>query len=213
MQIVYQICCSSGTILIADDHEIVRTGLANVIDYEDGLSVVGVARNGQVAVQLAAREKPDVVIMDLMMPVMGGVEATEKIAAVAPESRVLILTTYGTPEELQRARNAGAAGIIMKSATNKEIIRAARHIAAGETVIPPSIERLLASEPEVKLTDRQIEILQSVTRGLSNQDIALQFGITLAGVKKHMTTIYEKLGVANRAEAVTTALRKQLLKT
>lgn len=200
------------TIIIADDHEIVRTGLANVIEYEDGLSVVGVARNGEVAVQLATREKPDVVIMDLMMPVMGGVEATRKIAELSPHSRILILTTYGTAEELSKARDAGAAGILMKSATNQEIVSAVRAIAAGASVIPPAIARLLDAEPGVRLTERQIEILQSVTRGLSNHDIAVQFGITLAGVKKHMTTIYEKLGVANRAEAVTTALRNQLLK-
>lgn len=201
------------TILIADDHQIVRTGLSNVIDYEDGLTVAGVAEDGQKAVRLAATLRPDIIIMDLAMPVMDGVEALKKIPDVSPKTRVLVLTSYGTPDELIRAHQAGAAGILMKSASNREIIEAVHRIAAGETVFPPDIARILDAPPsEPDLSDRQRDILESVARGFSNQDIANQFGISLAGVKKHLSTIFNRLGVANRAEAATYALQKHLLK-
>lgn len=203
----------SITILIADDHQIVRTGLANVIDYEDGLTVVAVANDGQSALRLAAKHHPDVVIMDLVMPVMGGIEALEKMPDVSPQTRVLILTSYGSPEELIRAHQAGAAGILMKSATNREIIQAVRRIAGGGTVCPPDIARMLSTHrPKDDLSERQREILEFVARGFSNQDIADRFGITVPGVKKHMTAIFNRLGVANRAEAATYALRQQLQK-
>lgn len=202
------------SILIADDHEVVRTGLATVIDYEDGLEVVGVAKNGQLAVQLSAELHPTVVIMDLVMPVMGGVEATERVREVSPDSRVLILTSFGTPDDLRAAQRAGAHGILMKSSSNHDIIRAIRHLAKGEDVIQPDVESLLeAAEAPIELNERQLEILHSVARGLSNREIALQYGISRGLVKKNLIAIYKKLGAASRTEATAIALRRHLLKT
>lgn len=201
------------TVLIADDHEVVRTGLATVIDYEDGLKVVGVAKNGQLALRLASELKPTVIVMDLVMPVMGGVEATEKIRAASPDSRILILTSFGTPDDLRAAQAAGAHGILMKSSSNRDIIRAIRRLAKGEDVLPPDVAQLLSvAEPLVELSPRQKEIIISLSRGLSNREIAIQLGVSRACVKKDLIFLFEKLGVGARAEAVAIALRKHLLK-
>lgn len=200
------------TVLIADDHEVVRTGLATVIDYEDGLKVVGVAKNGQLALRLATELHPTVIVMDLVMPVMGGIEATEKIRAASPDSRILILTSFGTPDDLRAVQAAGAHGILMKSSTNRDIIRAIRRLAKGEDVFPPDVAELLSvAEPPVDLSPRQSEILISLARGLSNPEIAIQLGVSRACIKKDLIFLFEKLGVANRTEAVTIALRKHLV--
>lgn len=200
-------------ILIADDHAIVRTGLATVLDLEDDMTVVGMVRNGAEALATAGEKHPDVIIMDLMMPVMSGVDATREIRKTVPESRVLVLTTYGTPDELQRALDAGAAGILLKSTENETIIDAIRRLAAGQTVIMPEIARQLQAKPESPaLTDRQINILTSLAQGLSNKAIAAQMGISTPGVKKHLKTIFKKLGVESRTEAVLLALASHLVR-
>lgn len=200
-------------ILIADDHAIVRTGLATVLDLEDDMTVVGMVRNGAEALASAGEKHPDVILMDLMMPVMSGVDATREIRKTVPEARVLVLTTYGTPDELQRALDAGAAGILLKSTENETIIDAIRRLAAGQTVIMPEIARQLQTKPESPaLTDRQINILTSLTQGLSNKAIAAQMGISTPGVKKHLKTIFKKLGVESRTEAVLLALASHLVR-
>jgi len=199
-------------ILLADDHAIVRSGLAAVLGFEDDLEVVGEAANGQRAVKLAAELKPDVVVMDLMMPVLNGAEATAKIRAADPDVNVLVLTTYGSSADIGRALEAGAAGAIMKSASNREIKSAIRHVAAGRRHVAPEIAAELADTPEPALTGRQAEILEAATRGFTNEDIARQLGITASCVKQHLSAVFQKLGVATRAEATALALRKQLLK-
>lgn len=200
-------------ILLADDHSVMRMGLATLIGSDPGMTVVGEARNGEAALKLVAETHPDVVIMDLMMPTLSGAEATKRILAEHPETRILILTSYGTSAECAYAIRHGALGVLTKDAAAESILDAVRTVAAGGRIIPDGIEKNLQEVfSSAKLTARQLEILDMVRRGFSNQDIARQFDISLTGVKKHLQTIFTKLGVSSRAEAVGIAMHRQLLK-
>ena len=200
-------------ILIADDHLIVRTGLAALLGTEKDLEVVGQAKNGIEAVREAVRIKPDVVIMDLMMPKMDGVAATAEIAAKVPETRVILLTTFGTSDGIAHALAAGAKGAILKNADNTELARAIRKVAKGGEFISSDIQQQLVADPPIpQLTPRQQEILASMVRGLTDRDIARQLGIRQDGVNDHVRAILQKIGAANRTEAVAIAMRKHLLK-
>lgn len=198
-------------ILIVDDHAIVRDGLAAILKFQKDMTVVGEAADGQSAVQKAQALRPDVVLMDLMMPNMNGADATAAIKQVLPETQVLLLTSYGTSAELSRAFRNGATGAITKSLPKEELLAAIRSVAAGLRVASPEVEQTLKEESEMPtLTPRQLEILRSLTRGLTNDDIAHEFGLSRAGVKFHLLTIFRKLNVANRTEAVGLASRKHL---
>lgn len=200
-------------ILLADDHAVVRIGLASLLESERDMTVVGQAKNGEEAVLIARRERPDIVVMDLMMPKMDGAEATAALARERPSAKVIILTSYGAADGVAHALDAGAAGAIMKTADDAELVCAIRKVAAGQRVISPEIRQLLDEQPPVpELTPRQKEILASITRGLTNRDIALELGIRHDGVDRHVNAILSKIGAANRTEAVAIALRKQLLK-
>ena len=200
-------------ILLADDHAVVRIGLASLLESERDMTVVGQAKNGEEAVLIARRERPDIVVMDLMMPKMDGAEATAALARERPSAKVIILTSYGAADGVAHALDAGAAGAIMKTADDAELVTAIRKVAAGQRVISPEIRQLLDEQPPVpELTPRQKEILASITRGLTNRDIALELGIRHDGVDRHVNAILSKIGAANRTEAVAIALRKQLLK-
>ena len=200
-------------ILIADDHAIIRMGLASLLGTQKDIEVVGEAEDGEVAVTKASKLIPDIVIMDLMMPKKDGVAATKEIHKSFPNIKILILTSYGTSDGIAHALAAGASGALMKSTEFAEFVTAIRKIATGERVIAPEISRQLAEDPPVPmLTQRQTEILLSITRGLTNSDIAKQFGIREDSVKEHTSTIFAKLGASNRSEAVAIALRKHLLK-
>ena len=200
-------------ILIADDHMLMRMGISTLVSTDKNLAVVGEARNGREAVALAGSLRPDVVIMDLMMPEMSGGEATKAIHEAHPGIKIVILTTYGTSAELATAVTNGAVGVLLKDKVEMDLLSTIRFVMAGNQVIPT---RLLAQIEEDKamgkLTDRQMEILASVAEGQSNADIALQFGLSEITVKKHLSAIFERLGVANRSEAVSLAFRKQMLK-
>ena len=198
-------------ILIVDDHAIVRDGLAAILKFQEDLVVVGDAEDGQAAVQKARELKPDVVVLDLMMPTMGGVDATAEILRENPEMRILLLTSYGTSAELSRAFKNGATGAITKNLPKEELLAAIRNVAAGRRVVSQEIEQTLKEEENMPdLTPRQMEILQSLARGLTNDDIAREFGLSRAGVKFHLLTIFRKLNVSNRTEAVGLTTRKQL---
>ena len=200
-------------VLLVDDHSLVRLGLAALIGYQNDLEVAGEAEDGVEAVQAASRIKPDIIVMDLMMPCMDGVEATRQIRANLPKARILILTTFGTSADVMRAIAAGASGAIMKDSSNDELLNAIRTVADGGRAFSPEIEHHAKEHPlPPELTRRQMEILHSVTRGLTNPDIAKQFDITVDGVKAHLNAIFKKLGAANRSEAITIALRRHLLK-
>jgi len=201
-------------ILVADDHAIVRMGLVALLKSEAGLDVVGEADDGASAVRVALEQRPDIVIMDLMMPGLDGIAATREILGQAPEIKVLILTTSTVSDELAGALAAGASGAIIKSSEYSELLTAIRTVNAGGRAISPEIERLIEEDPPVpQLSARQLEILQSVARGLTNADIAKQLNISADMVKEHLNALFSKIGAANRSEAVAIALRKHLLKT
>ena len=200
-------------ILIADDHAVMRMGLTALFDTVPEFKIIGEASTGLEAVDKAHTLKPDIIIMDIMMPIMDGVAATRKIQQDIPETKVLLLTTFGTSDGIAQALAAGATGAILKSASNEELIAAVHTVASGKLFIAKDVQQLLKSEPPVQpLTARQLEILSFVTRGLTNQDIAKALCIRVDSVGQNLSTIFAKLGAANRAEATSIALRKQLLK-
>ena len=200
-------------ILIADDHKMVRDGLAALLGTKRDLEVIGAVGNGQEAVEKALALKPNVVIMDLMMPIMDGVEATREIRKAAPTVQILVLTTFGTSDGIAHAIEAGALGAMMKSADHEELAEAIRKVAGGEQAISEEVALQMKIDPPVpNLTPRQMEILDSMVRGLNNLDIAKQLGIRRDGVKEHVNAILTKIGASNRTEAVAIARRKHLLK-
>lgn len=200
-------------ILIVDDHALLRHGLVMVFALHKDLKVVGEAKNGNEALKLAMATSPDVIIMDLSMPGMDGVEATRRIHAAVPSARILILTTFGTSADVAHALREGASGALVKDADDDELVNAIRSVAAGRQVFSREIRAILRSEPAPpELTDRQRELLSSIVRGLASEAIAANLGISTYSVNQQLDAIRKKLGAANRTEAVAIALRKQLLK-
>ena len=201
-------------VLIVDDHAILRMGLTALLNSKKDIEVVGDAANGAAGIAKALRLKPDVVIMDLAMPDMDGAETTRQLLAKAPDAKVMILTTFGTADGISHALDAGALGAVMKNVEFTELVDAIRTIAGGRRYVSPEIERILEADPPIPaLSPRQAEILSSLVRGLSNIDIASQLGISLDMVKEHTTSLFAKLGVANRTEAVAIAMRKHLVQS
>ena len=200
-------------LLIADDHAIVRYGLASLIGTQPDMEVVGQAKNGAEAVSLALKTAPDVIVMDLSMPKIDGDEATAVPREKMPSAKVVILTSFIASDGIAHALEAGAAGAIMKTTDDSSILPMLRKIAAGERVISPDIRKQLAANPPVaELTPRQRDILSAIVNGQTNKEIATRLGIRKDGVEKHVKIIFSKIGAANRAEAVAIALRKHLLK-
>ena len=201
-------------VLIVDDHAILRMGLASLLGTRPEIEVSGDAAGGEAALRKYPKLQPNVVIMDLVMPGMDGVEATRALLERHPGARILILTTFGISDSIARALDAGALGVVMKNVSLAELLLAIRKTAAGERYVSPEIERILADDPPIQeLSPRQGQILGLLGRGFSNVDIARSLGISLDMVKEHVIALYAKLGAANRTEAVTIALRKHLLPT
>ena len=200
-------------ILIVDDHKVVRLGLKALFETEKDLRVVGEARDGLEAISLAASLKPDVIVMDILMPGLGGIEATREIVKANTDQRILVLTSISSSDSVSAALEAGAIGAVSKSAEDSVILGALKKVARGERFIQPEIASMMAEDPPVpKLTPRQLEVLGSMTRGLTNKDIARQLGLCETRVIQHVNALLEKIGAANRTEAVAIALRKHLLK-
>jgi len=200
-------------LLIADDHQIVRMGLMTIFAREKDTSVIGEARNGIEAVQLTRKLKPDLVLMDLMMPKMNGADATAEILAERPETRVLILTSFGESNDVKRALDAGAAGALIKDTPHTKLLAAVRTCVRGQTVISHEIQQTLTERAAVPdFSSRQLEILRLVAEGLTTKAISNRLEIGPDGVNAHLRTIFSKLGAASRSEAVAIALKKQLLK-
>jgi DNA-binding NarL/FixJ family response regulator len=199
-------------VLVADDHPVVRTGLSAVIVEQGDLELVAEAENGERAVALFREHQPDVVLMDLRMPVMDGVEAIRTITAEFPTARILALTTYEGDADIRRALEAGARGYLLKDMLLTEVISAVRAVRRGDRVIPTAVATRLAEFPErSELSEREIEVIQFVARGLSNKEIARAIGRTDETVKIHLKNIFAKLDVADRTEAVTVALTRGLI--
>jgi len=199
-------------VLIADDHPAVRAGLAAVILAEADLRVAGQADTGEQAVALYRECRPDVVLMDLRMPVLDGVAAIRRITAEFPEARVLALTTYQGDADVRRALDAGARGYLLKHMLMSEVVAAIRAVRRGEWVIPPAVAASLARDRErERLTPRELEVLGLMAQGLSNKEIAGAIGRTDETVKIHLKSIYAKLSVATRTEAVRVAVGRGLV--
>ena len=200
-------------ILIVDDHAIFRRGLTSLLNTVREFCVVGEAEDGAMAIRRIDELKPDVVIMDLMMPVMDGTAATAEILQKHPQAKIVILTTFGSFNGLATALKAGAAGALLKNIDNDDLVTALQDIASGKTVIAPEIRRILKDDPPTpELSKRQQEILGLLVKGLTNGEIATQLALQEDSIKKVVNAIFEKIGARNRAEAVAIALRKHLLK-
>ena len=199
-------------VLLADDHLVVRMGIAAIISFEKDLVVIGETDNGIDAVRLARELKPDVIVMDLMMPRMSGADATAEILMENPAAKVLVLTTFGTSQEIRKMLDAGAAGALVKTSSQSEIIDAIRSVAAGRQVISKEISNSLKVVPDTpKLSSRQIEVMNLVAKGFANNDIARILNISVNSVKDHLKNIYTILDVSSRTEAATIAINLKLI--
>lgn len=209
------------SILVADDQTVVRAGIAAVLDAEHDMTVVGQAADGLAAVELAREVTPDVVLMDVRMPGLDGLRATARITAELPETRVVVLTTFGLDDYVFGALRAGAAGFLLKDAEPERLIDAVRVVAAGDAMLDPGVTKRLIdrfaheqphhSSATEHLTPRETEVLKQVATGLSNAEIAVALGISAATVKDHVAVILGKLGVRNRLQATIAAYETGLV--
>lgn len=196
-------------ILTVDDHPLIREGLAAVLRAEPDFEVVGEASNGEEAIERFLELSPDVVLMDLRMPVMDGLGATRAILEASPWARIVVLTTYDGDEDIHRALAAGARGYLLKDTLRTELVSVIRAVQRGQRGIPGAVAARLAEHmPRVALTPRETEVLELVAQGLSNAGIGERIGRTEGTVKVHLKNILQKLSVADRTEAVTTAIRR-----
>jgi DNA-binding NarL/FixJ family response regulator len=216
---------SEPTVLLADDQELVRTGFRLILELA-GLTVCGEAADGAAAVELARRHRPDVVLMDVRMPGMDGIEATRRIGLAGLPTRVLVLTTFDLDEHVVDALRAGASGFLLKDVERERLVEAVRTVAAGESLFAPSvIERLVAHYVEhppvtaawpppqlAELSERELEVLTLVGRGRSNGEIAAELFISLATVKTHVRHVLAKLGLRDRVQAVVLAYESGLIR-
>ncbi|MFC5000843.1 response regulator [Dactylosporangium cerinum] len=202
-------------IVVVDDHPVMRAGVVALLAAEPGLEIAAEAANGREAVELVERERPDVALIDLQMPVLDGVQATAAIVAAGTGTRVLILTTYETDADIERAVEAGAIGYLLKDTTREQLVDAIRAAARGETVLAPRVaQRLIARMRQpapVVLTAREADVLTAAADGLSNPDIGRRLVIAEATVKTHMLRIFAKLDVSDRTHAVVVALERGLI--
>lgn len=199
-------------IVVADDHYVVRMGLVALVETEPDLQVVGEAADGAQAVELYRKLKPDLVLMDLRMPVKDGISATREIRDQFPTARILMLTTYDGDDDIHKALSAGANGYLLKNATRESLIPALRAVAAGQRWIPQEVaSRLAARKMFEELTPREIEVLKQLAKGLANKEIADVLNISEYTVKDHLKNILGKLHVADRTEAVTAALQRGII--
>jgi DNA-binding NarL/FixJ family response regulator len=203
------------TVLLVDDHPVVREGLRGMIAAEPDLTVIGEAGSGAEAIALAESLCPDVILMDLRMPDVDGVTATERILAILPRTRIVVVTTYESDSDILRAVEAGAAGYLLKDASRAELAQAVRDAARGKTVLAPTVaDRLVhfVRQPaSVTLSARELDVLGQVAKGKSNAEIGGELHISEATVKTHLLRAFNKLGVSDRTAAVTTAMSLGLL--
>jgi NarL family two-component system response regulator LiaR len=204
-------------VMLVDDHNVVRSGLATFLKAFDDLELVGEAKNGLEAVNLCHQQKPDVILMDLMMPEMGGIAATQAILAECPDIKIIAMTSFEEEELVHGVLAAGAISYLIKNVTSDELAKAIRDAVSGKSTLSPEAARVLVQatrpvkQPLFDLTDREREVLNLVVQGHSNQQIADALVISLATVKAHMSNILSKLQVSSRAEAIAYAVKNKLV--
>jgi two-component system, NarL family, response regulator len=201
------------SVLLADDHPVVREGLRAVLDRRPDISVVAEAGTGRQAVEEFVRHRPDIVLMDLRMPEMDGVDAISAILEEAPSAHIVVLTTYGDDEDVYRAMRAGAKGYLLKDAPRDELLECIRAVHAGRTLVSPAVAERLAEHLAVpELSARELDVLRLIGEGRANKQIAVVLGVSEGTVKTHVNGILTKLGAADRTQAVTIALRRGILR-
>ena len=200
-------------VLLVDDHALLRTGVANIINQEADLQVVAEAENGVEALKAYEQHQPDVTLLDLRMPIMEGVEVVRRLRERDPGARIIVLTTYDTDEEISRALKAGAKAYVLKDISADGLVACVRDVLAGKTYLAPAAAAKLAEGvTRVQLTPRELATLRLMADGKSNKEIAQGLGISDRTVKTHLGHLFEKLGVTSRTEAVTVATRRGLVR-
>ena len=215
---------SKITVIIADDHELFREGTRNLLSKEKDIEIIGEVGNGKDAIEQVAKLQPNIVLMDIAMPVINGIEATRKIKASQPSTAVLILTAYDNDQYIFELLEAGAAGYLLKNVNGNELINAIRAVYGGEAVLHPAIAHKIFSrfspvnheksqtDNKVEVSEREMEILRLAAKGMSNQDIADNLFLSRRTIQAHLGNIFRKMDVGSRTEAVFQAIRKGWLK-
>jgi DNA-binding NarL/FixJ family response regulator len=199
-------------VLVVDDHVLLRQGIAGILAPEPDIALVAEAANGAEAVEAFARVRPDVTLMDLQMPVLSGIEAIQRIRSGAPQARIIVLTTYPGDVQAVKALKAGASGYLLKSSLIDELLRAIRAVHGGRRYIPADVAQEIALHAaEEPLSAREVDILALVAAGKANKVVAHELSVSEQTVKAHLRTIFQKLGVNDRTQAVTTALRRGII--
>jgi two-component system NarL family response regulator len=199
-------------VLIVDDHSLVAEGLANIINYDPEMTVVAQAGDGQKAIDRYREYQPDVTLMDLRMPEMGGVEAITAICAEFKLARIIVLTTYDGDEDIYRGLRAGAQGYLLKDAKPNELLNAIRVVHSGQQYVSPTVAgKLVERMNNPVLSERELDVLRLIAQGLSNQDIGTTLNIGESTVKSHVTRILDKLGVSDRTQAVIVSIRRGIV--
>lgn len=199
-------------VLVVDDHVLLRQGIAGILAPEPDIELVAEATNGAEAVETFARMRPDVTLMDLQMPVLAGIEAIQRIRSGAPQARIIVLTTYPGDVQAVKALKAGASGYLLKSSLIDELLRAIRAVHGGRRYIPADVAQEIALHAaEEPLSAREVDILALVAAGKANKVVAHELSVSEQTVKAHLRTIFQKLGVNDRTQAVTTALRRGII--
>jgi DNA-binding NarL/FixJ family response regulator len=204
---------STIRILCADDHSLVRKGIASILANESDIRLVAEASNGREAVEQFRQHRPDVTLMDLRMPELDGIEASRQILREFPDANIIALTSYDGDQEIYRALEAGVKGYLLKEMVHTEVIRAIRVVHSGKRLMPPEVaQRLSEYFPQAALSPREVEVLTLVARGLSNKEIAQQLGTAAGTIKIHVQNILAKLGASDRTHAVTIGVQRGIIR-
>jgi len=199
-------------ILVAEDHLVARVGVSTIVNMQPDMTVVAEASNGQQAVELFRKHRPDVTLLDLRMPGMGGVEAATAIRAEFPTARMIALTTYGGDEDIRRALAAGVLAYLTKDVLHDELLKAIRAVNEGQTYLPAAVAAALVAQlPRPDLSAREVQVLELIVRGLANKQIAYTLNIAEHTVKNHVKNILSKLGVQDRTQAATAAIQRGII--